>query len=186
MAAEWLAFKNFFNFFMISTTEFIDLLAAHRSGVRTVKTICCLLLTVVTAGVAVGQNNSEGLFQRSVVEEVVSRTFQDLVYVNTHNTEKFGVTVSNLLPSYRIISVGITMYGRNEEPPELIDVIERKLILNLNAVLMSMNDTGQPIPEFLQTYWKRLENCIMDGTHKDAIKNKEFFLEHFPFEIVIN
>ena len=139
------------------------------------------------AGVAVGQNKSEGLFQRSVVEEVVSRTFQDLVYMNIRNAEKFWVNVRTTLPSHRLIAIGIAPIEEDAElTADMIDFIERKLIFNLNDVLMSMKDTGQPIPEFLQTYWKRLENCMMDGTFEDAIKNNEFFLEHFPFEIVIN
>ena len=97
MAVEQLAFKSFLHFLMLLITEVVVLAAAHNPGVRTMKTICCLLLTAVMAGVAVGEDNEpKDYYRRTIADELVSRTNQNLTLLNTQNPYTCWLSLSSV------------------------------------------------------------------------------------------
>ena len=170
---------------MISTTEFIDLLAAHRSGVRTMKTICCLLLTVVMAGVAVGKDNEpKDYYRRTIADELVSRTNQNLTLLNTQNPYTCWLSLSSVPGSPSKIALLINPRADKDQPTALqIEILEKYLESNLYDILLSMDKTGQPMPEYLQSYLNLIKQFQQDGNYSEKYESRELF-QLFPFEIV--
>ena len=177
------------------------------------KTICCLLLTAVMAGVAVGDEMPKeardlmeknkvpiefmdktsiqdelgdfGVYQRTIADEVCSRMVEDLMRLNIYNLQNFRTTIKANPANTNEILLSV-VYFNDEAQLDGGDMrfIEKQLVVHLNDVAVSMNNTLQPMPEHILSWYQNSIKLLEAGVFHERVKNNELFKD-FPYKLVV-
>ena len=159
------------------------------------KTICCLLLTVVMAGVAVGEDLDKTSlqskqhpvvpYQRSVGGELATLMNNYATFLSLKQSNQYRVLVEvNLFNSRELLVDVFHQSGEGQYSYEDAKDMEKLMVDRLRQILYSMSETKQPASNDLIQWYKSVDDAAMDGTYEKRVAAGDFY-DNCPYKLIV-